>query len=178
MTKTNIFVWEMTGALFISALGSLLHFVFGFAGEWPPVALIAAVNESVWEHLKLAFWPAIIYALIQWPFFRRHVRAFWTAKAVGIFTMPVIIAFLFFGYTAFTGHNILWLDISLFVFAVFAGQMVSSLLMLRRSFSPELEILAKILLVIMITTFSLFTFFPPHYPLFCDPPTGHYGILK
>ena len=88
MNKEKILTWEIIGAVIISLLGSFLHFFFALLGEWPPVALIAAVNESVWEHLKLAFWPALIFALIEWPFFRGKTKNFWAAKSIGIFTMP------------------------------------------------------------------------------------------
>jgi hypothetical protein len=178
MNKSKILIWEITGAVIISFFGSFLHFAFALFGEWPPVAIIAAVNESVWEHLKLAFWPALIYALIEWLFFQRKIKDFWTAKIYGILAMPVIITSFFYGYKTLIGHNILWVDISLFVFAVFAGQMFSYRLLLRQSFSAGIKILAMILLVFMVTAFSLFTFFPPHCPLFCDPQTGHYGILR
>lgn len=70
MSKAEIFRWEIAGAVLISLAGSLFHFVFEFFNKWPPLALIAAVNESTWEHLKLAFWPALVYALIEWRFFR------------------------------------------------------------------------------------------------------------
>jgi len=178
MNKSKIFIWEITGAILISLLGSLLHFAFDFLGKWPPAALIAAVNESVWEHLKLAFWPALIFAFIEWPFFRRRLRNFWTAKAIGIFTMPLVISSVFYGYTAIAGHNILWIDISLFVIAVFAGQIVSYKLLLRSTFVLVIKILAITILVLLIVSFSLFTFFPLHCSLFCDPPTGQHGILK
>jgi len=178
MNKAKILTWEITGAVIISLLGSFLHFAFALFGEWPPVALIAAVNESVWEHLKLAFWPALIYALIEWLFFRREAKNFWIAKAFGILTMPIVITPVFYGYKTLIGRNILWVDISLFVFAVFAGQMFSYRLLLCQSFVAEIKILAIILLVLMIAAFSIFTFFPPHYPLFCDSRTGQYGILR
>jgi hypothetical protein len=167
----------MIGAVMISLLGSFLHFVFALLGEWPPAALIAAVNESVWEHLKLAFWPALFFALIEWTFLRKETKYFWTAKTYGIISMPVIIASFFYGYTAISGHNILWLDISLFVFAVFAGQMISCRIMFCHSISSKFKFLAVILLVLMIVAFSLFSFFPPHCFLFCDPQTGQYGII-
>jgi len=177
MNKNKIFIWEIAGAFIISIFGSFFHFVFALLGEWPPSALIAAVNESVWEHLKLAFWPALFFALIEWTFLRKETKYFWTAKAYGMISMPIIIASFFYGYTAISGHNILWLDISLFVFAVFAGQMISYRLMLRHSISFKAKFLAVILLVLMVASFSLFTFFPPHCFLFCDPRTGQYGII-
>jgi len=176
MSQKKIFIWEIAGFVFISLLGSLLHFAFEFFGEWPPVALIAAVNESVWEHLKLAFWPALIYALIEWPFFRGSLRNFWAAKTIGILAMPLVVVSLFYGYTSLAGRNILWADISLFVLAVFVGQMISCWLLLRRPLGSGIKISALILLALMVAAFSLLTFFPPHFPLFCDPRTGHYGF--
>jgi F0F1-type ATP synthase assembly protein I len=177
MNRKQIFAWEIAGFVFISLSGSLLHFAFEFLGEWPPAALIAAVNESVWEHLKLAFWPALLYALIERPFFGRRAKKFWVAKTVGIFVMPAVIVSGFYGYTALAGGHILWADIFLFMLAAFAGQMVSFGLLLRRTFPSSIKLPALILLALMVAAFSLLTFFPPHSPLFCDPRTGQYGIF-
>ena len=176
--KTTILKREMAGVFFISLFGGLLHFVFALLGKWSPVALIAAVNESVWEHLKLAFWPALLFALIEWPYFRKQNKNFWAAKAFGIFTMPIIIVSVFYTYTALAGHHILWVDISVFVIAVFVGQMISARLLQIPSIDLKIRIVALILIVLMIVAFSLFTFFPPPLPPFCDPQTGQYGILK
>jgi hypothetical protein len=178
MNQNKIFAWEITGFVVISFSGSLLHFAFEFFGEWPPMALLAAVNESVWEHLKLAFWPALVFALIEWPFFRRKVENFWTAKAAGIFVMPLSIVLLFYGYTALAGGNVLWADISLFILAVLIGQMLSGWIMARRPRQSRFKTAAAILLALMIIAFSLLTFFPPKCPLFRDSRTGQYGILK
>ena len=60
----DIIRWELIGAVFIVLAGSALHFVFAWTGGWRPVALVAAVNESIWEHLKLAFWPGFFWALL------------------------------------------------------------------------------------------------------------------
>jgi hypothetical protein len=176
--KAKIIAWELTGAVLISVAGSLLHFAFDFFNRWPPLALIAAVNESTWEHLKLAFWPALIFALIERPFFRRRVNNFWTAKAAGILAMPLVIISVFYGYTALAGRNVLWADISVFVLAVFVGQMLSSKILLCRPFRPGIQTAALIVLALMIAAFLLLTFFPPHLFLFCDPRTGQYGLLK
>jgi hypothetical protein len=178
MEKSRILIWEITAGLFVILSGSFLHFVFALLGKWSPIALIAAVNESVWEHLKLAFWPAIIFALIQWPFFRKHNKNFWAAKTVGIFAMPIIIVSVYYTYTPLTGHHILWIDISSFALAVFSGQTISYKLLLLPRIDGNTRKLAAILLILMIAAFSLFTFFPPPFPLFCDPQTGQFGILK
>ncbi|MFX0202676.1 MAG: DUF6512 family protein, partial [Candidatus Hodarchaeota archaeon] len=64
MNKT-ILRWELVGFIVIFIIGSMLHFVFELFNKWSPIGLIAAVNESVWEHLKLAFWPAVAYSGIE-----------------------------------------------------------------------------------------------------------------
>lgn len=176
MNRKKIFAWEMSGFVIITLAGSFLHFVFELLGEWPPVALIAAVNESTWEHLKLAFWPALIYALVEWPFFRGQVKNFWTAKAIGLLSMPLVIVSVFYGYTALAGSNVLWADISLFILAVLIGQLLSCRIMLRPARASRKRTSALVLVVLMIAAFSLLTFFPPKNFLFRDPATGQYGI--
>ena len=173
-----ILAWEAAGAFVISILGSLLHFVFELLGGWPPAALIAAVNESTWEHLKLAFWPALCYALLERRFLRPLPANFWAAKAAGILAMPLVIVGGFYGYTALAGGNVLWADISLFVVAVFAGQILSARLMKRAPFGRSTRRAALGLLILLTAAFSLATYFPPRAFLFQDPRSGKYGILK
>lgn len=54
--KKNIF-W---GILFINLFGILLHFLYDFSGKVLIVGIFAPINESVWEHLKLGFYPIIL----------------------------------------------------------------------------------------------------------------------
>ena len=72
----KIFAYELAGIVFIIILGSLLHFTFEFSGGNPVVGVFSAVNESIWEHLKLAFWPAILFALIELVPLRRDGKQF------------------------------------------------------------------------------------------------------
>ena len=52
--NSKILKWELYGILVLSLLGTVMHFVFDWSGQSAPVGAFAAVNESVWEHLKLA----------------------------------------------------------------------------------------------------------------------------
>jgi hypothetical protein len=58
--RKKILIYTILGTVFAVFTGSGLHFLFDALGQWRPVAIIAAVNESTWEHLKLAFWPMFI----------------------------------------------------------------------------------------------------------------------
>jgi len=54
-----ILIFELLGIVFIVLVGSALHFTFELSGDNPLVGVFSAVNESVWEHLKLGFLASI-----------------------------------------------------------------------------------------------------------------------
>jgi hypothetical protein len=177
----SIFRWEMWGILFIVLLGSFLHFTFDLSGGWRPLGVISAVNESVWEHLKLAFWPAFIWTVIEFFFSRRSAKDispnFIMAKAIGAYIMPLIIVAIFYSYTAFTGHSILAVDLSSFVIAVVIGQIVSYKFWRSLRLAKVFNSLGLAMLVIGALLFAVFTFYPPAADIFQDPVTSGYGIV-
>lgn len=99
--------WELLGIPVVFLAGSALHFAFDWSGYWKPLAIIAAVNESVWEHLKLAFWPSLLWALIGYAAFKPNAWAFWSAKGYALLVAPVLIVVIFYGYTSILGRNYL-----------------------------------------------------------------------
>jgi hypothetical protein len=179
--QANIFRWEMWGILFIVLLGALLHFTFDWSGGWKPLGIISAVNESVWEHLKLVFWPALFWTFIEY-FFVRLTRPdirpnFLLAKAVGAWVMPAVIVLIFYTYNAFTEESILAVDLASFVFAIVVGQFISYRLWCFLNLSPVLNWLGVGMFIIGVLLFAIFTFYPPQVGIFQDPPTGGYGIV-
>jgi hypothetical protein len=169
--------WELIGIAVISLLGSVLHFAFEWSGSWPPMGVIAAVNESVWEHLKIAFWPALFYALFQYPFFKGLTKNFIIAKATGIYVMPAAIVVLFYSYTAIIGGDILIVDILVFIVAVALGQLTSYKLLTVGRLPLWLDKLGLAMVILLAVAMGVFTFYPPHLPIFRDALTGAYGIL-
>ena len=73
--------------------------------------MVFPVNESVWEHTKLCFWPALIWALVEYPFIGKRTAGFWAAKAAGLLTMVGLMAVLFYGYLAVLGRSVLWANL-------------------------------------------------------------------
>jgi hypothetical protein len=171
--------WEIWGILFILSLGTLLHFTFEFSGYWFPVGIFSAVNESVWEHLKMAFWPALFWTLIEYLAVRPKAQMapnFFLAKAIGAFLMLAIIVSVFYTYTPFVIESILAVDISSYFVAVIIGQLVSLKLIGVLKLSGRFNQLGLILFAIGVLCFALFTFFPPHAGIFMDSNSLTYGI--
>jgi hypothetical protein len=177
MAKT-VLRWELAGIVSIILAGSALHFAFEWTDYWRPAALIAAVNESTWEHLKLGFWPGLVFALVEYPFIRKSVNNFWVAKALGLLAMPTVIVVLFYGYTALAGRNYLLADIMIFFLAVAVGQLVSYRFLVAGEIRPTIQRYGLIGLAVMTVAFSLSTYYPPRFFLFEDPRTNEYGILE
>ena len=176
--KKRILRWELGGIAFIVILGTLLHFAFDWSGRSTPIGAIAAVNESVWEHLKLGFWPALMYMALEYGRFGKSANNFRFAKTLGIYLIPITIVVLYYSYTAILGHGVLMVDIAIFVVAVAVGQLLSYKLMIAAPIPARVNRFARIALVLLGILFVLFTFYPPRLPLFRDPISGGYGIVE
>ena len=176
MTSKATRRWELAGIAVIFLTGTALHSVFAWTGHWRPIAWLVPVNESVWEHFKLAFWPGLLYAMLEYLALRRAVNNFWVGKCLGLFSMPVAVAALFYGYTAVLGHHYLALDILIFLLAVGIGQLVSYRILTAAAMGTAVRRGAVIGLAVMAAVSALFTYRPPRASLFEDSRTHQYGI--
>ena len=174
--KLKILKLELIGALFIIIFGSLLHFTFDWFKNFWLVGIFSAVNESVWEHLKLAVIPAVVWLLIERRFIKIDLPNFTFAKVKGIFLMPILIIVIFYSYKALLGKNYLILDILTFVVAVLIGQLVSFWIMFWPPVKKIYNSIAVLLLILLVLSFVVFTFYPPRVFLFQDPISLDYGI--
>jgi len=174
--KNIVLRWELSGIIFVFLLGALLHFVFEWSGESKIVGLIASVNESVWEHFKQGFWPMCIYAAIEYRFLRGRINNFLTAKAVAVYMIPIITGLVFYGYTAIIGEEILIVDILIFLVAIVVGQLTSYKIMTSTRLPKYSNVISPIFIILLASILMLFTFYPPHLPIFLDGNTGTYGI--
>jgi hypothetical protein len=176
LQNKKVLIYEIVGIVFIIFLGSALHFTFELSGKLHIVGAFSAVNESVWEHMKLAFFPSSIWLLIEYLPLKKHANNFFTAKMLGTYLMTAIIPIVFYSYTAFSGESIFAVDISTFVVAVIIGQLLSYKLLTHRHLSQSLNKIAVAAIVLLAFAFVLFTFYPPQLEIFRDSVTGKYGI--
>ena len=159
----------LTGILFTLIAGTLLHFCYEWSGENPFVALFAPVSESVWEHLKLLFFPVLVYTLFEIIVLFKVSGSFLTARVLGVILGMFFILAAFFTYTGIIGRNFLAADILIFALSVFVTFLSSRYLEVRCP-SLNLPLLANYaLLLLIVTCFFSFTFSPPGLPMFQSP---------
>lgn len=156
------------GIHFTGILGTLLHFLFDWAGGSLGAALVSAVNESIWEHMKLIFVPMVVFALIQRRFLPKE-QGFWCVKLAGILAALVLIPALYYSYTGALGVSADWFNIAIFFIAAAAAFRWETWLLQREKICPLPEWLAVMLIAVIGTVFLISTFVPPEIPLFRDP---------
>lgn len=175
--KKAIPYWQMGGFIFTALFGTLLHFLFDWTGGNVVAALFSAVNESIWEHLKLLFYPMLAVAIIQYFFWGKQATGFWCIKSMGIISGLGLIVAVYYTYTGIFGVNADWFNITLFFLAAATGYWQETKLF-QKDFSCKCSPKVAIgFLCFLVLAFTLLTFVPIHIPLFQDPLTKTYGYL-
>ena len=173
--KRPLVWWQSAEFLVIALGGTLLHFLYEWSGNSPLIAPFSGVNESTFEHMKLFFWPAFLFALLQAPFFKKH-SDFWCVKLSGILLGLSLIPFLFYGYNGLIGKSPAWVNITIFFLSAAATALYEARLFKKESVRCKSQAVAFAILLLIALLFVLFTFRPPMLALFKDPQTGGYGI--
>ena len=173
--KRSIGLWQLFGFAVTSLSGTLLHFLYDWTGESVPAAPFSGVNESTWEHMKLLFWPMLLFAVVQRFFFRDTV-SFWCIKLRGILLGLLLIPVLFYTYNGAVGRSPDWLNIAIFFVAAAVSYIYETRLFAQVSVRCRFQKFAFAVLLLIAVLFIVFTFAAPKIGLFQDPLTGKYGI--
>ena len=174
MEANKILKFQIFSTTFEILLGTLLHFAFEWSNQNSIIAAFSNVNESTWEHLKLAFFPMLITTLIGFLIFNKN-KNFLCSKAIGIISAISFITIFFYTYTGILGKNIAIVDISSFIIAIIIGNYISYKKIISNYNCNNF--IALIILFILLLCFIFFTYNPPNIALFQDPITGMYGIF-
>lgn len=166
--KKRLFHYFITGAVFVSVLGTLSHFFYEWSGGNRLIGCFAPVNESTWEHIKLLFFPMLLYTLFAGFRSRREYSCVVPALNAGNLLGSALIPVIFYTYSGILGKDNMIMDILTFYLSVAAAFWAAFKLTLRRRILPYDRILKFCVLTLMLL-FILFTFFPPEIALFHSP---------
>ena len=176
--KRSISCWQLAGFLFTSILGTFLHFLFDLSGQSVAAAIFSAVNESIWEHTKLIYYPMLIFALVEYRFWGKDREDFWCVKLAGILLALTLIPVIYCTYTGIFGFSVDWLNITIFFIAAAAAFWLENKLFEGTRKCPIPQWVSFALICLMAVLFTVFTFLPPQIPFFEDPITGTYGFRR
>lgn len=168
--KRDLFLLQFGGFVFVSLLGSVLHFVYDWTNSSVLVSPFSAINESTWEHMKLIYFPMLIYALIQSQFFK-DCDNFWCVKLIGILTGLSLIPILFYTLNGVLGKTPDFINIAIFFVAAAVAFFIENYLFKTGNPQCCYNKFAIFIIIFIGSLFILFTFIPPQIPLFKDPST-------
>ena len=141
--------------------GAVLHFVY----SWLPcaaTALFSPVNESLWEHVKIIFWPYLAAAFLL----NR-------GRPGGIYpwllALPLMCgAMLALGYLYHIslGGEAMWVDLAIYAAVMVLGFWLPTTF--SQPFSTAGKLLSLLLAVLLLGMVVFFTLYPPDHILFAD----------
>lgn len=176
--KKSLSAWQICGFIFTSVAGVLLHFLFDWTNQSVLVAPFSAVNESIWEHTKLLFFPMFMFALAESRYIGKRYESFWCVKLIGIVLGVILIPVLYYTINGIFGSTPDWVNIAIFFVTAAVSYFVETKLLKQNAMDCKSPGTALLILVLMALLFMVLTFIPPHIPLFEDPITKTYGYWQ
>ena len=149
-----------------AAAGSALHFLYA-AVPHPLTALIAPVNESVWEHLKLLYYPTLAAAFVLSRRTKDKNRL-WSGFFAASLAMPAALLGAYYTLASGFGVEGLWLDIGLYVLTM-AGGFALALALFRSGRAARWGGVLLMLVIFYGAFLVVFSFAAPGLPIFTPP---------
>jgi len=161
----------------VSLLGVLTHFWHKWFKTGVVLHVLSAINESVWEHMKLSFYPMVLVMVLQVLLTQIYYPGFWGCAAIVVLTATFLVPLLYYPVRKILGREVPAVSISLYFVCILLAFIVEYYLVMS-SFNAINDTLAWVLLLMTFIAFAYFTYFPPKLPIFKDSIYKKYGEFK
>jgi hypothetical protein len=164
------FKWVLVKSVIFLLVFSLLHYIHELIPIFP-FAIIGGVSESVFQHIKIAYFSYIFTVLIEMGIFRKkidNIRNFWDIRLITILLIPWLEFILWYVGPAFGELHSLAVELTfsfvvLYLMGIFAGMIeISSTLTLGRMGRTALVVLNAVAIFI----FAVYSFKDPYIDVF------------
>lgn len=164
----NLKHYTVIGTFFVLITGTLAHFIYDWSGNNTLIGLFTPINESIWEHMKLVFFPMLLYAFFMIFRLRKDHPCIISSLSAGILAGTLLIPLLFYAYTGILGKDCFVLDIGTFIVSVLCAFFLSYRLTLSCKAKPYTVFLC-VLTGILFFSFIRFTYYSPAFDIFAGP---------
>ena len=178
------FIWYcLVGWILISIAGSMFHFTYQWTHCNWAVGLLVAVNESVFEHVKILVLPVLLFwiidCIIAIVWFGHHIIKsiiqHIVSAAAAVYSGVLFLVLVHIVVSVGGGYESLWFDISLFVVSAFVSQ-IAGLWFLGLTYNHDCwTVMFAVALLLAVTCHMLFTDHPPKISTLFEDPRGFYG---
>lgn len=167
----NIWVWILA----IVVLGTFWHFGYEIFGKNFLAGMVFPINESVWEHLKIVFFPLLIAGIIGYFSTKPRNPKIWLGTLVGTIVAMLIVFFGFYLYSSIIGESLL-ADILLYICAIIVGMYAAWWVGIYTKGAKMFATLAIIGLAVISAMLVYLTVRPPRWEPFIEQGSNTYGI--
>lgn len=150
--------------VFIAAAGIFNHFLYEWSGS-ALTAFFCPVNESVWEHLKLLFFPFLFWTLWNYLCSKPRASSYFFYRFLSVLFGMLSIVTFFYTYTGIIGRNFFLFDILIFMLSIIISLRLISIFTKRFPYAPSAAATCTAWIAVILCFFT-FTCFPPDIPLF------------
>lgn len=161
----------------ISIIGTISHFLYDLSNHNKILGLFVAVNESTWEHIKIAITPTLLYSLYDGIIYGFNPNYF-TAKLISLLSLCIFIPLIFYTYQIFTKKSIAFINILIFYISIIISQFLFYCIINAEPVSKIIQYISVVGLFILFGAYLLLTLLPLKNPLFKDPITNKYGFNR
>ncbi|MBR3132195.1 hypothetical protein IKG33_02190 [Candidatus Saccharibacteria bacterium] len=163
------------GVVVIAVVGTLAHFIYDWSGKNKIIGLFTAVNESTWEHIKIALTPTILWSLYD-GFIYGFNPNYFCAKLMSLIVLVFFIPLVFYSYQKISHKPIFMIDIATFFIAIILSQLTFYVIINLAPMWPIFQYLSCILTFVFFGCYMTLTLEPLKNLIFKDPLTGKYGF--
>lgn len=167
---------SIIGAVVVSILAVVFHFIYQWSGNNKIVGLLMPTNESIFEHVKLLFFPFLLYSLVEIFIIKADWSRFWAAKGIAAILLPVMMIVFHYTYTGIVGYNVEWLDIAMTFVYIAVAFFISYKLVKKQNGIERANVIIAPVLIVITVGIILLSIMPPKLPLFLDTMTMQYGM--
>ena len=157
----------------ISTIGIfLLCFLFHFIYDWIPCTLTAIffpVNESIWEHLKLVFYPIALVSVAEYYLASIRPDNFLCIKIRSIWFCMISTVIIFYTYVGVWGNTVEWLNIVVYFLAMGIAYCFSCKRLIHPEQTQNPPVLCALSFAAVAILFMIFSLYPPSIGIFTVP---------
>ncbi len=163
--KNSIFAFFVIGII-----GTLSHFVYEWSGENPLLAGFFPVNEGTWEHLKLLFFPTLLFSVFEYFTAKNLPDNYIQSVVFSLICGMLAIVVLFYTVSGIIGKSVDFINISIYYLSIVIMLIKKRRFLRNNRFdSPFFKKLSFAAVFIFALLFILWSYNPPHLGIFIPP---------
>lgn len=164
------FKYNFIAFLFIGLLGTFGHFLYEWTGQNTIIGNFFPINESTWEHLKLIFFPTLIFSILEYNFIKREIKNYAPTITISVIAGMLSIIVLFYTYKGVLGYNVDYLNIAIYYIALIVSLIVKNKLIISEKLKSQgATTISLMVLFVIALLFIIFTYNPPAIAIFKKP---------